>query len=90
MTRSKVLIIATIIIGIITFAFAIKHGKRNYSLFYRLGPNGMCTMATLVPYTTNILDAEDFTPITQNTYYTTAVWGTCPYTIIYRATIDSI
>lgn len=58
----------------------------SYWVFYMRGqPFSVCTAPTLIPYTTAIADAVDFTPVYQNSFFTTPVWGPCPYTTIYRS-----
>jgi len=63
---------------------------QTFYQFYKAGILGFCTAVTYIPYTTNVLDAIDTTPNIQNQYYTTAVSGSCPYTIIYRATDETV
>lgn len=89
MVKAKLVITMIFIIAVIALIGGVKLGRRTYYLFYQIGNAGLCTAPTYVQYTTNIADAEDFTPITQNYYYTTAVWASCPYTIIYKATIET-
>jgi len=61
-------------------------GYRSYHIMYKIGFNNICTSPTITPYTTNVIDALDGTPIVQNSLYTTSVFSTtCPYTIIYPA-----
>ncbi len=57
--------------------------------FYKTDTWGLCTVFTFVPYTTNILHAVNFSPIIQNSYYTTPVFASCPTTTIYQAEFET-
>jgi hypothetical protein len=89
------MIVARIVLGItlaLTAGIIVigRNAPKTYYPFYRMDVAGLCTMPTFVQYTTNVLDGLDSEPILQNRYYTTKVFGSCPYIVIYRATTVGI
>jgi hypothetical protein len=83
-------ILCVIVLGAL-FAVCYGNSKRQrqgWFPFYKAGVWGLCTLPTIIPYTTNIVDAIEFTPIIQNLYYTTEVFTQCPTTVIYKADFD--
>jgi hypothetical protein len=82
--RAKIILTVIFLITATTVMMGIR-GGRTYYLMYKVGIAGACTSLTVTPYTTNIGDAINGTPITQNSLYTTSVFSTCPYTVIFPA-----
>lgn len=85
MKEAKVILYEIFALLCISLMLGLKSPSTYYQ-FYMTGFFGFCTVPTYIQFTTNILDAVEFDPITQNSYYITSVWGECPYTVIYKAT----
>jgi hypothetical protein len=80
------IITLTLIIACVAIVIAFNNkSPQVWYPFYKTGSWGFCTVQTFIPYTTNVAYAITFTPITQNIYYTTSLFSSCPYTIIYRS-----
>lgn len=87
--KRTLLILSTVLLIVTIITYLRANNRRTYHVFYKAGEWGFCTSPTFIPYTTNLFDAATFSSITQNNYYTTKVFGTCPYTVIYRSEPDS-